>query len=185
MSALGHDRFTTFFFENVTQQVAHVFFIINDKDSGLRRFRRDGFRADEIAARLRFHSALRNGQPDSKNRADTYLGLNINCSFEPWDDAITDCQTEAHPQFVFRGKEGIENAQAGFFRHPCTCIADGYFYDAAYLFCCEGENATVRHCIYRIKDEIDEHVPQFRFIPHNERTAVTLQLQTAMNIRCL
>ena len=103
----------------------------------------------------------------------------------PSDDAITDCQAEAHPQFVLGGKEGIENTQARLLSHPCTCIADGYFDDAADLFCGERENAAVRHCIDCIEDEVDEHLPQFRFVSHDERAAVTFQIQIDMNIRLL
>src|ERR1043166_4476437 len=103
----------------------------------------------------------------------------------PPDDALAFPQGQTHSGFILGSKERIENPEPRLFGHSCPCVVTGDFDSSPCVFCGEGKCAPIGHRVNGVKDKVDQHLAQFRFISEYEHTAITFQLEVYVDIRRL
>src|SRR5687767_9084733 len=93
------------------------------------------------------------------------------------NDSIAYGETQPHSLNALGGKERIKDARTDFRRHPRASVFHRQYDMAIYHFRREREVPSIRHCMYRIENHVNQDVAQFRDVSTDVCIGIVLEIE--------
>src|ERR1044071_175825 len=114
-------------------------------------------------------------QRDLKHRPRTHFRSDTDHSLVPFYDAIANGKSKAGTLCTFCGKEWIEDFLPHVVRHSYAVVSKTQAKPGSLAHAANRKQATVRHCVNCIHDEIYKHFPQLRRTPESILPALSVE----------